>query len=85
MPPLRGLPSIIGSTPEVLRNRIREEGSIDVPEEAAEVVVGGPKFCGALRRDGLMFYRANLVTFVCSGSRCVEAGVEVWCSSCLGI
>ena len=84
MPPLPGLPSIIGSTPDALRNRTREERSIDVPEETAEAVVGGPKFYGALRRDGLMFYRAGLITFVCSGSRCVEASVEV-CSNCLGI
>jgi hypothetical protein len=61
----------------VLRNRTREERSIDVPEKTGEVVVGGPKLYGALRRDGLMFYRADLINFVCSGSRCVEAGVEV--------
>ena len=43
--------SIIGSTPEALRNRTREERSIDVPEEIAEVVVGGPKLYGTSRRD----------------------------------
>ena len=42
--------SIIGSTPEALRNRTREERSIDVPEETAEVVVGGPKLYGMSRR-----------------------------------
>ena len=51
--------------------RVREERSIDVPEEMAEVVVGGSKLYGALRRDGLMFYRVDLINFVCSGSRCV--------------
>jgi dihydroxyacetone kinase len=45
--------NIIGSTPEALRNRTRQERSIDVPEETAEVVVGGPKLYGALRCDGL--------------------------------
>ena len=52
---LRGLPptnSTIGSTTEVLRKRIREERSIDVSEETAEVVVGGPKI--TVRR-GVMF------------------------------
>jgi hypothetical protein len=41
---LRGLTnSIIRSTTEALRKRTREERSIDVLEEAAEVVVGGSK------------------------------------------
>ena len=44
--------SIIHSTTEALRKRIREERSIDVPEEAAEVVVGGPQI--TVRR-GAMF------------------------------
>ena len=42
--------SIIHSTTEALRKRIREERSIDVPEETAEVVVGGPKLYGTSRR-----------------------------------
>ena len=44
--------SIIHSTTEALRKRTREERSIDVPEEAAEVVVGGPQI--TVRR-GAMF------------------------------
>ena len=42
--------SIIHSTTEALRKRTREEKSIDVPEEAAEVVVGGSKItvCGGV-------------------------------------
>ena len=47
--------SIIGSTPEALTNRTREERSIDVPEETAEVVVGGPKLYGTFR--GAMFLK----------------------------
>jgi dihydroxyacetone kinase len=41
--------SIIGSTPEALRKRTREERSIDIPKETAEVVVGGPKLYGTFR------------------------------------
>jgi len=43
--------SIVGSTPETLRKRTREERSIGVPEETAEVVVGGLKIYGTSRRD----------------------------------
>jgi dihydroxyacetone kinase len=44
--------SIIGSTPETLRKRTREERSMDVPEEIAEAaVVGGPKLYGTSRGD----------------------------------
>lgn len=35
--------------PEALRKRIPEERSIDVPEETAKVMVGGPKFYGTSR------------------------------------
>ena len=56
----------------MLRNRTRGE-------RTAEVVLGGPKLYGALMRDGLTFYRADLIVV-----DPVEAGVEVWRSSCLG-
>jgi hypothetical protein len=37
--------------PEALRKRTRKEKWINVPEETAEVVVGGPKLYGTSRRD----------------------------------
>jgi dihydroxyacetone kinase len=58
--------SIIGLTTEVLRKRTREERSIEVQEEMAEVVVGGPKITV---RQGAIFskgYRRliGLISFV---------------------
>jgi dihydroxyacetone kinase len=49
--------NIIGSTPEALRKRTREEKWIDVPEETAEV---------AVRRGAifLMLWSILLITFV---------------------
>jgi hypothetical protein len=46
--------SIIRSTTEALKKRIRDEKSIDVPEEAAEAVVSGSKI--TVRR-GVMFLK----------------------------
>jgi len=43
--------TIIGSTPETLWQRTREERLIDVPEETAEAVVGGPQLYGMSRSD----------------------------------
>jgi hypothetical protein len=52
---LRGLTnSIICSITEALRKRTREERSIDVPEEAAEVAVTGSKITV---RQGVMFLK----------------------------
>ena len=53
---LRGLTnSIIPSSTEVSRKRTREERSIDVPEETAEVVVADSKI--TVRRS-VMFLKA---------------------------
>ena len=64
------LPTVsFGSTAEALRKQTREERSIYVPEGTAEVVVGGPKLYGTLRRDVFKrLWRIDRVDFVQSES-----------------
>jgi hypothetical protein len=56
--------SIIGPTTETLSKRTREERSIDIPEETADVVVGGSKLYGTSKRD--VFKRIDWIDFVCT-------------------
>ena len=70
--------------PEASRKRTREQKWIGVPEETAEVVVGGPKLYGSSRRD-IFTVVEHFIDYFHSGFWCVEAGVETWCSSCFGV
>ena len=66
--------SIVGSTSEGLRKRTREGRSINVPEETAEVVVGGPKF--TVRRGAT--FKKCCRELIVSLSFLVDLGVLKW-------
>ena len=76
--------SIIESTTEVSRKRAREKRSVDVLEETAEVVVGGPKLYGTSKRDVLKGCRGliGLILFVVDPDMLKR---KAWCTGCFGI
>ena len=66
------------------RKRTREERSVDVLEETAEVVVGGPKLYGTSKRDVLKGCRGliGLILFVVDPDMLKR---NAWCTGCFGI